>query len=392
MIALALKIVAGVAVGLIYKFHYQTGDTFEYFNESSKIATYLAGNPLQIVCIYFDTCEVQELTATLKYSDQTRALFFVKVVSIFYLLTGGSYWLIGAYFSFISFVGIYLLVKELQSNFPNVKSAAIYAFYFLPTFVFWSSGLLKESLAIACLCVMCQIVLKMNRTSQYQRFGQWILFVFCLWILWKLKYYYAAVALPFLLLLFIYKITAAYKRWRPIILGAVLLFSIILISNIHYNLNLSRVLDIIYENYLLGAKSSSGNYIRFYHFDGSLWSFILNLPLAIFSGLFRPLIGETNGVLQFMVATENLSVVVLLIFVLMRLKLLDVGENRFFVFLALIFVFSMASFLAFSTPNFGTLSRYKVGYWPFVVYLLLTTFSEKQKGQNHNESGLNYKL
>jgi hypothetical protein len=31
----------------------------------------------------------------------------------------------------------------------------------------------------------------------------------------------------------------------------------------------------------------------------------------------------------------------------------------------------LAIFLALSTPNFGTLSRYKIGFFPFLVFLTL---------------------
>ena len=391
-LALSFKIFAGIALGLIYKHYYQGGDTFEYFVEAKKVASYLCQNPAQAFYIYFDSGEVPDFYNTLRFTNEPRALFFAKITSIFYVLTGGNYWLIGAYFSLLSFTGVYFLVNELKRNFTNQTSAVVYSFYFLPTFVFWSSGLLKESLAVACLCGIFCVALAINRTVNYSRISYWICFVICFWILWNLKYYFAAVALPFLVILIFYKVTEKYKKWRPITLLALLLISFIIISNTHYNLNPSRTADIIYRNYLIGQNSASGNYIRYHNFDGSLGSFIMNLPIALFSGLFRPMVGETKGFFQLLVALENLLVMVMFFMALWRSRSLKNDGNVLFMLLSFLYVCTMAAMLAFSTPNFGTLSRYKVGYWPFFVLLLLTFLLRKQKGQNQKETGLNYKI
>ena len=107
----------------------------------------------------------------------------------------------------------------------------------------------------------------------------------------------------------------------------------------------------------------------------------MNAPIALFSGLFRPFIFESANLLQYLVAIENLSVLVLLIIGTLKLRFRVLFHNPY-VIAALIYIVSLAILLAYATPNFGTLSRYKAGYWPFFALLALVIFfKSKKKGR-----------
>ncbi|MCK5468808.1 MAG: hypothetical protein KAI99_09865, partial [Cyclobacteriaceae bacterium] len=108
-------------------------------------------------------------------------------------------------------------------------------------------------------------------------------------------------------------------------------------------------------------------------------------PLALFSGLFRPTIFDVSNPLQFIVALENLAVFILLIIVLLRSKF-RISIKVPFVIATLIYVSSLAVLLAFASPNFGTLSRYKAGYWPFFVLLVLTLYFLRQKRSDSQQA------
>jgi len=167
---LIFKIGAGLSMGLIYRYHYGGGDTFQYFNEAKTISSYLLNHPQNLISIYFHTSELIDLSSQIVYWDQPRALFFAKIVSIFYLISGGNYWIISIYLSLINFWGIQALVKELKLNFEDNELAISCSFYYLPSFVFWTSGLLKESLAIGALALAVSIVLRMIREQKFAQF------------------------------------------------------------------------------------------------------------------------------------------------------------------------------------------------------------------------------
>ena len=377
-LACVIKVLAGISLGLIYKVHYGGGDTFQYFNEAKTISDYIINHPARLIDIFFNTFQLKELSELLVFGGQPRALFFVKIVSIFYLLSGGNYWIIGAFLSVINFLGVHFLVSEICATFPGVKKAAIFSFYFLPTFVFWTSGLLKESLAIGALMFAVGIIIRFGRIKAFIDFKSWIALIISLDLLWQLKYFYAAVAIPVLCTVLIYKITIENLRWRYVLTGLVFLLCVFFVSNIHYNLNLNHVLDVVYQNYQLGIKD--GNGIIFYGFDGSAFGFIINIPLALISGIFRPLIFETDNLIQIIVAIENSIIMVLFVIGFWRSHF-KIRVKNVYVLAIILYSFSLAVLLAFASPNFGTLSRYKVAFWPFLVLLILNLFLETKKGQ-----------
>ena len=287
--------------------------------------------------------------------------------------------------SLINFVSVHFLVTEINKKFAGLKKASAISFYFLPTFVFWTGGLLKESLAIGALAVAVALVIRLTRTREYAYIPYWLYLFLSSALLWELKYYYAAIAIPLLLALLLFDILSKWKKVHPGFIPIIFIAGIFLVSTLHYNLDFSRVLNVIYENYLLGVNTSESSAIQYYNFDGSGYGFLINLPLALFSGLFRPTIFDVSNPLQFIVALENLAVFILLIIVLFRSKF-RISIKVPFVIATLIYVSSLAVLLAFASPNFGTLSRYKAGYWPFFVLLVLTLYFLKQKRSDSQQA------
>ena len=369
ILALALKIIAGIGLGLIYKLHYNGGDTFQYFAEAKTLALHLLDHPAKFFNIYFFTDTLLELSDGLVFDDQPRALFFSKIISVFYLLSGGNYWLTSVFLSFFNFLCIFYLLKQLVSTFPYLEKASYASFYFLPTFVFWTSGLLKESLAIGALSIAAAVVIKFSRTNKYNSVRDWFVLVISLLLLWYLKYYYAAVAAPCLGLLLIYDVLKISQKYRFYLALGFGVIAAIIISNLHYNLSINRMLEIIYQNYRTSSNLSDTLSIRYYQFDGSISAFLLNIPIALYGGLFRPAIIETESLFQHIVAVENSLVFIILIVALWRSKLKIDWQNHYLK-TTLLYVIILAIFIAFAAPNFGTLSRYKVAYWPFFVLLV----------------------
>lgn len=382
---LILKLLAGVVLGIIYKYHYKGGDTFSYFQEATTIANFLFDHPIQFFQLYFHTAQLPDLTNQIAFGNQPRALLFSKIVSVFYIFTGGNYWIISAFLSLINFMCIHFLVKELSKRFEGLKKAASFSFYFLPTFVFWTSGLLKESLAIGALAIAVGVVVRFSRIQLYSNYTLWLYLISSSALLWKLKYFYAAIAIPLLLGLLLYSVINKWKKAHPMLLFFFIIVGLLFVTTLRPNLAFDRVFEVIYENYQWGVSDSDSLVIHYYNFDGGWYGFLLNLPLAFFSGLFRPTVFDVSNPLQFVVALENLVVFILLIVSLWKARFRFSIKNPF-VIATIIYVSLLSVFLAFATPNLGTLSRYKVGYWPFFAFLVLTLyFLTQKKGQAYNK-------
>ncbi len=374
--AFLMKIAASILLGIIYKYHYQGGDTFVYYHESGTIAQFVWSDPMEHQGFYFssNTSEIPGLT----FYEQPRALFFSKILSVVYLMTGGNYWLMSVILGIINFLCIKQMVDKIARKFPTAKIPASVAFYFLPTFVFWTSGLLKESLAIGALCLLVALALEWSAASGTMKIGQVLLALAGGLVLWNLKYFYAAITIPVLLAVVVYE-RMQTRKYRIAVPLFILIALVVLFSTFHYNLNVSRVLNVIHENYLLSVLKGHGA-ITYYKFDGSIFGFLINLPLAAFSGLFRPFLFEWGNFFQVIVSLENFAVFSLLIVSIWRTGLPKSVKNPWII-AAIVAILSLAIFIAFSTPNFGTLSRFKTAYWPFFVMLVIYWFQHKNKSQ-----------
>lgn len=372
--ALILKLSAGILLGLVYRYYYEGGDTWQYFREATRIASIAEVS-------FWDYLKELFANATAYKSQfirQPRALFISKITSGFVLLTGANYWLIAVYFSLFSFVGFWLLAQRLAEIVRN-KLGVILSVLFFPSVVFWSAGLSKESLAMSALAILSYYLLTIIYTQTRIKWIDILLAVVSFILLWKIKYYYAGVfILAFGSGFLVYLICLKSKLFRRRVVVQLLSFLLILmalslaVSFTSYNFHFNHLPDIIVKNYEAYLQKSSPE--KMVVFDGlqNTWSSLsAHSPKALFSGLFRPLPGEGAGVLSVFAGMENIILLVLSVSALFGLPVSLTYKERILLISSLLFISVLAVFLTLSSPNFGTLVRYRVGFLP--AFLLIVT-------------------
>ncbi len=373
--ALVVKLLAGVSLGLLYTWYYSGGDTFVYFQDARQFAALALSDPLRYVGIMWSG---QGLPGDVVFGmDEPRALFLVKVASVFHLFTQGNYWLIAIWFSTLSFLGAWFLAKQIASVLPSLTLPAAVAFLFFPSLVFWSSGLIKESLTMAALYFVVGVFLR-YWFGRSVRVAELILSAVALWVTWKLKYYFPAVLIPVVLaclatryvndrFLHVRHFTVRLAIWIVLLITPAMLMTLL-----HPNFAPSRFLHVIVNNnHAFLALSEPGDFIRFGTIEPSFICILSHAPLAIFSGLFRPGVWEAHTLLQGLVAAENLLILTLTVLAILDWKSVKNSPNRLLIIAALVYILVLCTFITISTPNFGTLSRYRIGYLPFYLFLVL---------------------
>jgi hypothetical protein len=139
----------------------------------------------------------------------------------------------------------------------------------------------------------------------------------------------------------------------------------------HPNFYLDQFQEVIISNYNeFDALSDTKNLIHYYQWDGSVTSMLINSPWALLSGLFRPMIGEGQGFLGFAASLENFLLLILFVTSFLNLKKMFTSSHQIILLAVVSYCVVLCVFLALSTPNFGTLSRYRVGLLPFFVFLV----------------------
>ncbi len=370
--AFGLKLFAGVCLGLLYTYYYRTADTFAYFDDGSKLAA-LALKNFSAWCnvLFFD--EVPDSLHLTFY--QPRAFFLTKISSVFNVITGNNYWITGAYFSAICFAGAWCLVKTIHRHIPGETLPAILAFLFFPSAVFWTSGLLKESLAVAGLYYLAAFFLKIWFLRR-MRPADFFIAAASLWVFWNLKYYYAAVFIPVVCATLVYRFAISRRVSSAVVEGivwtALLIVPVVAIMFLHPNFYPHRLFNVILmNNAAYNALSDPAGVIHFHNLQPTASSLAENAPWALFSGLFRPLILEVSEPLSILASVENTLVLVLFLAAVFQFKKYLSSSHRLLILALAVYVVFLCILLTFSAPNFGTLSRYRSGYYSFFVFIIL---------------------
>lgn len=154
--ALSLKFIGAIALGLIYQFYYNGGDTFNYyfhvkiiysaftnnFSDGLSLLTHL-GQPLPNLAQY--------TTYMYWWEPGSSELFVVRIAVIMALLSFNTYTVIALFFAFISFCGMWSMYITFVRIYPAAYKKLAIAIFFLPSVFFWGSGLMKDSLCIGAL-------------------------------------------------------------------------------------------------------------------------------------------------------------------------------------------------------------------------------------------------
>lgn len=373
-IALILKVVAGVGLGLLYQYYYTSGDTWTFYEDARHAAAMLRANPGEWINFFWfnDWSTVNQTLG----SSGLNPLFMVKWVTALNLLTYDNYWLASIYLSLLSFGGAWMLYQTIIHCFPNIKWEAALAILLIPSVVFWGSGVIKECLALGALFGLSACFVRWYVRMEITP-GNVLIAAVSLWILWFLKYYWLAVWLAVVIPLIAVKILALRSDWvkqhTALCWTMFCLLAVVGISVLHPNFYYYRILTVVVDNYhAYLTMSAPEDVIQFSSLEPTLLSMAINAPWAIISGFFRPFVWEASTIFQVMSGFESLVLMGLGLMALVRFKRW-IKEFHELHLAVLVYLIILAAFLAFSTPNFGSLSRYRIGFTPFLWLVLLVT-------------------
>jgi hypothetical protein len=291
----------------------------------------------------------------------------VKLVVLVNLITNSNYWLSSLFFSFASFLGVFKFSSWVNQKFRFGKVAALSLFVW-PSFVFWSSGILKESISAG---LIFWILATLLQKESMNHFYKMIFLILGMAFLFIIKYYYAMVLMVVVL---IYSLGQIFNFNKKSIIKNVLMWASLLLIGFlvgglfHPNLKWTNIIGVIIENNkVFLAKSDLENNISFLS-NKTAWIWLLiNTPKALFASLFMPLLINKKDIFYSVVVIENW----ILLFLFIRgIFFINWSNLKLYINLkmaSIAYTLILAVFLALSTPNFGTLNRYKVAFIPILL-------------------------
>lgn len=320
------------------------------------------------------------------YYGMSNTLFLAKVLAVLNLASLGAAWLNALYLSLFSFVGCWQLARTLARRLPAAPAGAgLVGLVLWPSVAYWAAGLNKEAALLGSGAWLVALVLGRLYAPPGAAAGRpeapwrWALAVAGLALLcFKMRYFFAVPLLGGLLGLALVQALRrrGWARGRAaqlLVLAAVLAVGAGLAPEISgaFRLNkfTSQVLR-IYDHDL--AVSAGRPHFEYPDLRPTPASFLAHAPRAALNAFTRPWLGESAEPQYVAAGVENALLLVLLAVALAALARGRGGRLPFALAVVLVgYCLLLAALMGLSTPNLGTLSRYRSVLLPFWVLLLL---------------------
>jgi hypothetical protein len=315
----------------------------------------------------------------------SNTLFVSKILALLNFATLGSFWLNSAYLSLGCFVACWGLVRTLHQLWPVApRGAGVVAFLLWPSIVWWSSGINKETLVlgsgVALVAVWLQSLYYDLPLLRWPRLGWWLLLLGLVWLHVRLRYFFALPLLGSLLALA--GVVLAERRgwlragWRGQgfgLLGGVALAGTLVVVVGGEPVSKAFVTSQLWENYVHGLATSVGRpHLEYSGLHPTVSSMASYFPLAAAATLVRPWLGESAALRYVGVGLENLLLLGLLATAAAAVVRGRAGRLPPALVLALLlYCVVLAGLIGLSTPNLGTLLRYRTVLLPWLLWLLL---------------------
>ena len=376
LVAFLIKVAAGICLWYVYKFYYpqrELADIFKFYDDALILKREIAAQgsffplPTQKLHWWFPAGS-QSL-----FENRSMILF-----NLFCLQFFGDYYFIPSILACVFAMYGLILLHQLAQRVLEIPFFISYlVIFFLPSVLFWTSGLLKDSFAICGLAALLYGIY--NRKYVLLGVGIMVLLLFKIQVL-------VCIAAPLCAFLF-----AKNKK------NSLQLFSVFAIVNV-----LAFVIVFVIPD-LLGIKSPAymisykrGEFI-YLALQGGVGSLLYNnfigidsvailsaIPQAITVAVFRPFLNDWHGPISLIPMAENIFFLSLWLVALIKLKGNKMLSKPWF---WLLLNYGLLSYLLLGLccPVLGSLIRYKVCAMPILFLLPIALILQSKKLTNTGE-------
>lgn len=397
---LMTRVFGAIALGLIYFFYYKGGDTTNYFQTSSAYANLMFTDTEDFWIGWLGNGKsylfnFTESTGYPVYTPKDHHSFFVVRLLIPIVTLGcHTYFSTAVLVACITYGGLWKLYQTFLLEFPYLKREFAIACLFIPSCVFWGSGLMKDSFTLSAVgwftYSFYHFFIKKRRKLSFL-----VYLIISSFIILAIKPYIFFALLPGAILWLsnnlVKKINHGFIRFlaTPFILSFGVLVGFLALQKMGDNLGQYKI-DNVLDKAVVTQKDMKADYYggKTYdigEFDASLSGIASKAPIAIFSGIFRPGIWDVRNAVMLVSSLENTYLLILTLFLLFKLKFLGffslIRKNPMLLFCMLFSIFFAFS-VGLTVANFGSLVRLRIPELPFFVagIFMLRHLYEKQSG------------
>ena len=387
---LLVKMIGAISLGLIYFYYYSAGgDTVNYHATANTFVDLLYNDPDNFLYIYFGSPHMSEYYLmnshyefTFWISDQ-YAFFVSKCFVPFALLAGKSYMATAIIIASVCYLSVWRLYEVFVSEFPHLYKQLSLPILFMPSVIFWGSGIMKDSITFSAACLFVHgfywFFIKKKRKLLFLSS-----LILAAYLLLSIKPYILFALFPGAILwLVTLKVSTIKNKFFKIIIGPAIIaiggFVVLTVLQ-YFSGNLGQYsIDKVF-NTASGAQQDlkqsyyGGNSFDIGDYEPTLSGLLSVSHKAIFATLFRPTVLDVRNIVMFMSAIENTFILLFCVYLLFKLKLFGffklIRANPL-VFFSFTFAMFFALSVGVSIANFGALVRLKIPCIPFFMASLI---------------------
>jgi hypothetical protein len=380
--AFLVKILAGIILTFIYTYYYpnrNTADIFKYFDDSKIMYEAFFSNFPDFIkmlsgigndSIYFNENYYDKMNWWYRqsvgniYNDSHIIIRFNALIRFF---SFGNFYVHTVFMCFLSFLGCIALYKAFSIFIKDKQKQLFFGIFFLPSVLFWSSGVLKEGLVIFTLGFLLFSFFSITELKN-KMILNYIIILLSLLLLFYLKFYILASLIPALVAFFISKKNIPFNY---ILVFAVYIVFVLALPLFCKELNPLMLLKEKQGAFLeLANTENAGSLLPAIALDGTLLSLVKNIPLALKNTIILPIFIFSKSSIELMAALENLFIQLFIIIAILHRKKITFIENNF-VWMSISFSFFLFLLIGISTPILGAIVRYKTPALPLIIGVLL---------------------
>lgn len=369
IILFLLKIMAGIFygwIGVYYGGLAQMSDTWGYhahsineykllLNNPGEYFTNLFRNPYQGgLSKFFDTTD--------SYWNDLKGNFFIKILSVFNLLSFGNYYVNVIFYSFITLLGPVATFRVMTDIFKGKKNIILLTSFLIPSFLYWSSGLHKEGLIYTgiSLIVYCFYFSAKEKKISFKRISGIII---GLLLVLTLRNFIIVILVPALIAWLIAIKWSQYSL--RIFLSVYMLFGILFFTIRYLDSRFDLPQAVVNKQQEFINLEGGHSTIPIKQLKPTIISFIKNTPQAITLSAVRPYPNDVHHVLSLAAAIEiNLLLLMFVVFLFFRLRNHTFSSTLHF---CVFFSFSLLLAIGFSNNNLGAIVRYRSVIFPLLI-------------------------
>ena len=392
--AFALKLIAAFAMWFIYTNHYtdrSKADIFRYYDDAKVFQHLLKDHKTEYFKFFYQEKSTnEEVNVVLKYTNNWdthngSSLFgnnrlIIRANMLLNLFSLGSYGVHAIVFSFLAFMGLFWIFRFFHQQLPERKWLVFLAVFAFPSIVFWSSGVLKESL------VFFFIGLILN-CGNYALKGKkpvarTLIVTLAFFLLFQTRAIIALILIPIVLGFIWNKVKVQRRVFLPYFIMLFIALSSLTESEKITGKDFYGILvekRMAFEELSNQNETQSGIMAIRYTADG--YSILKSTPIALINSIFRPTPWEAKGALMWIATLENILLFLMLI--LLVIFPIPIIKNKNLLWFALLFALANLIVVGLTTPILGAISRYRViGLLFFLLaYIQLVDFTKILKKQ-----------